>query len=221
MDDDHLRLRLAHQIECKDWRCAGDTPGVNDIDGLTSTAGEATPSRVNRFEVLYAKHYGAILAYAIRRTSTRDDAQDVVAEVFTTAWRQMDRLPGEPGDRLWLYGIARRVVARHHRGRRRRSRLKARLTLERSNSPMQAVDHEQPRIEILRLAIERLPSLDREALKLVMWDRLSHEEAARILGCSANALGVRLHRARNRLQEELAISDRITDSSPERNSDEH
>jgi RNA polymerase sigma factor (sigma-70 family) len=208
--DDPIRL------QCKDWHCAGDNRGVNDIDGLTSTAGEAKPSRASRFEALYAQHYGVILAYAIRRTSTRDDAQDVVAEVFTTAWRQMDRLPGEPGDRLWLYGIARRVVARHHRGRRRRSRLKARLTLERS--PTQTVDQEQPKIEMLRLAIERLPPLDREALKLVMWDQLSHEEAAQILGCTANALGVRLHRARNRLQQKLGTTDRITDSSPERSS---
>lgn len=218
-DDDQLRLYSVLQIECKDWRCAGDTRGVNDIDGLTSTAGEAKPSRVNRFELLYAQHYGVILAYAIRRTSTRHDAQDVVAEVFTTAWRQIDRLSGEDGDRLWLYGIARRVVARHYRGRRRRSRLRARLTLERS--PTQTVDQEQPKIEMLRLAIERLSPLDREALKLVMWDQLSHEEAAQILGCTANALGVRLHRARNRLKQELGITDRVADSSREGSSYEH
>jgi RNA polymerase sigma-70 factor (ECF subfamily) len=84
-------------------------------------------------------------------------------------------------------------------------------------SATQTIDQEQPAIEILRLAIERLPSLDREALKLVMWDLLSHEEAAQVLGCSANALGVRLHRARNRLQQELGTTDRTTASSPERN----
>jgi RNA polymerase sigma factor (sigma-70 family) len=172
---------------------------------------------VNRFEALYAQHYGVILAYAIRRTYSRDDAQDVAAEVFTTAWRRLDRLPREPGDRLWLYGIARRTVARHHRGRLRRLRLNSRLALEHSRGPTQTIDQDQPRIDILCLAIERLPSRDREALKLVMWDQLGHEEAAQILGCSADALGVRLHRARIRLKQELGTADRSADSSPERN----
>jgi RNA polymerase sigma-70 factor (ECF subfamily) len=190
---------------------------VNDSDGVTSTAGEEKPSKVNRFEALYAQHYGVILTYAIRRTYSPEDAQDVAAEVFTTAWRRLDRLPRAPGDRLWLYGIARRIVARHHRGRLRRSRLNTRLTLEHSHWPTQTIDQEQPNIDNLRLAIERLPSRDREALKLVMWDQLSHEEAAQILGCSANALGVRLHRARIRLNQELDATDRSADSSPERN----
>jgi RNA polymerase sigma factor (sigma-70 family) len=113
----------------------------------------------------------------------------------------MDRLPGEPSDRVWLYGVARRVVARHHRGRLRRSRLRARLAFERTVTSF--TDQEHPAIELLRQAIERLPSRDREAIKLVLWDKLSHGEAAQVLGCSANALGVRIHRARNRLQQEL------------------
>jgi RNA polymerase sigma factor (sigma-70 family) len=190
---------------------------VNDSDGVTSTAGEEKPSRVNRFEALYAQHYGVILAYAIRRTYSRDDAQDVAAEVFTTAWRRLDLLPSEQGERLWLYGIARRIVARHHRGRLRRSLLIARLALEHYQWPTQTIDQEPSEIDILRLAIERLPSRDREALKLVMWDHLTHEEAAQILGCSANALGVRLHRARIRLQQRVGAPDLSADSSPERN----
>jgi RNA polymerase sigma factor (sigma-70 family) len=190
---------------------------VSDLYGASSPSRDEHHSRVGRFETLYAQHYGIILAYAIRRTSTRDDAQDVVAEVFTTAWRRIDRLPSHPGDRLWLYGIARRLVARHHRGRLRRARLRARLALEHSAS--QTSDEEEPMFEILRSAIERLNTRDREAIKLVMWDQLSHDEAAQVLGCSTNALGVRLHRARNRLEQELTPRTvaRSSESAPERN----
>jgi RNA polymerase sigma-70 factor (ECF subfamily) len=66
-------------------------------------------------------------------------------------------------------------------------------------------NQEEPAIELLRSAIEHLPPRDREALKLVMWDQLSHGEAAQVLGCSVSALGVRLHRARTRLQQELGV----------------
>jgi DNA-directed RNA polymerase specialized sigma24 family protein len=83
-----------------------------------------------RFERVYAAQYGLILAYALRRTETRDDAADVVAEIFLTAWRRQDQAPDGPAARLWLYGIARRVLANHLRGRRRHERLSARLLAE-------------------------------------------------------------------------------------------
>jgi RNA polymerase sigma factor (sigma-70 family) len=175
---------------------------VNDVSGATTPFGAGDPSKTRRFEAVYDQHYGPILAYAIRRTATRDDALDVVAEVFTTAWRQIDRLPIEPSDRLWLYGVARKLLARHHRGRLRRSRLQARLAFEHSDT---SATEQEPAIESLRSAIEQLAPRDREAIKLVLWDQLSHGEAAQVLGCSANALAVRLHRARTRLQQQLDV----------------
>ena len=49
-----------------------------------------TDSRRARFESVYAGHYELILAYALRRTLTRDDAADVVAETFLQAWRRLE-----------------------------------------------------------------------------------------------------------------------------------
>jgi DNA-directed RNA polymerase specialized sigma24 family protein len=58
--------------------------------------------------------------------------------------------------------------------------------------------------ELLRLALERLSPLSREALMLVAWHGLSAARAARAAGCSRPAFAVRLHRARARLAAELA-----------------
>ena len=38
---------------------------------------------------------------------------------------------------------------------------------------------------------------------MVTWDELSNEEAAEVLGCSKNALAIRLHRARRRLARQM------------------
>ena len=46
---------------------------------------------------------------------------------FLTAWRRLDEMPPDPETRLWLYGVARRVLANHHRGEHRRSALAERL----------------------------------------------------------------------------------------------
>ena len=90
----------------------------------------ADSSRRERFSALYADCYPRLLGYALRRTHTVEDAADVVAETFLVAWRRLEHVP--PGDeaRLWLYGVARRVLANQRRGERRRDRLEVRLLLE-------------------------------------------------------------------------------------------
>ena len=53
-------------------------------------------------------------------------------------------------------------------------------------------------------ALARMHPNDRELLRLVAWDDLSHAEAAAVLGISVNAVAIRLHRARQRFAEQLA-----------------
>jgi RNA polymerase sigma-70 factor (ECF subfamily) len=80
-------------------------------------------STVERFRRVYAVNFEPLLAYAMRRVGQPEDAADVVAETFLVAWRRIGELPPEAEARLWLYGVARRVLANHHRGGDRRDRL--------------------------------------------------------------------------------------------------
>jgi RNA polymerase sigma-70 factor (ECF subfamily) len=84
-------------------------------------------ARQVRFEAVYAANHVSILGYALRRTTSPDDAADILAETFLTAWRRLDELPSGDEARLWLYGVARRVLANFYRGERRRSALADRL----------------------------------------------------------------------------------------------
>jgi RNA polymerase sigma-70 factor (ECF subfamily) len=162
-------------------------------------------ARHARFERVYAAHYELILAYALRRTQSRDDAADVVAETLLTAWRRFDQAPDGPEVRLWLYGIAHRVLANHLRGRRRRERLGARLRDAEAGAtaagrPAAAMAEARTAIGS---AFGRLKPGDRDLLTLVAVEGLSPTEVARVLGCSAVAVRVRLHRARARFAREL------------------
>ena len=62
-----------------------------------------------------------------------------------------------------------------------------------------------PTRDRVQAAISRLKPSDRDVLSLVLWEQLSHSEAARVLGCSVNAVALRLHKARSRLRKELAL----------------
>jgi RNA polymerase sigma factor (sigma-70 family) len=152
--------------------------------------------RRSRFEEIYTAHCTPMLGYALRRTANGDDAADVVAETFLVAWRRLDDVP--PGDdaRLWLYGVARRVLANHHRGERRKSELSDRLS--RDLAPVHHDPEYTGELALVAAAFRSLPEADRELLALVGWEGLDHAEIAAVFGCSRNAVRIRLHRARAR-----------------------
>jgi RNA polymerase sigma-70 factor, ECF subfamily len=157
------------------------------------------------FAAVYAENYQVLLGYALRRCHSPDDAVDVVAETFTIAWRRADDLP--PGDqaRLWLYGVARRVLANHARGERRHLIKTAMLRDELATAPAATPGPQEgtPVAQVFR----DLPDRDRELLALVAWEGLGNAEIATVLGCSRNAVNVRLHRARKRFARALRAAD--------------
>ena len=59
--------------------------------------------RRRRFEEIYASCHGPVLAYVLRRTGNGDDAADVLAETFLTAWRRLDDVPHGRQTQPWLY----------------------------------------------------------------------------------------------------------------------
>ena len=169
---------------------------------MTSPARVGADERQARFEAIYAAYHGPVLGYALRRTGSPDDAADVIAETFLTAWRRLDEMPSGTQARLWLYGVARRVLANHHRGERRRSALADRLRGELAAACLPP-DYSG---ELARIAAAfgRLPERQRELLALNAWEGLDYGQIAVVLGCSRNAVRVRLHRARSRFATELA-----------------
>jgi RNA polymerase sigma-70 factor (ECF subfamily) len=83
--------------------------------------------RRERFRLIYEANYTRILAYALRRTASPEDAADIVSETFATAWRRLDDLPAGDETPLCLYGAARRLLANHRRQEHQRGRLKEML----------------------------------------------------------------------------------------------
>jgi RNA polymerase sigma factor (sigma-70 family) len=168
-------------------------PGPSDAQG-----------REDRFEALYRSSYKAIFGYVLRRSDGDLDAVgDLVAEVFVVALRRQDAIPLPPQDRPWLYGVARRMLLDHQRRRSRRIKLESRLRTQAALTETGPGDDE-PSLLRVRAAMEQLRPADREALQLVAWDGLSHAEAAQVLGCTANAVALRVHKAKARLRDILS-----------------
>lgn len=156
-----------------------------------------------RFTELYELAYRPLLGYVLRRVDQPADAADVLAEVFLVAWRRLDEVPGGDEGRLWLFGVARRTIANHRRGVRRREAATERLRAEFASMIAQVPDSRGPEEPLVASALERLSEDDREVLTLTVWEGLSSPDIARVLGLKPATVRVRLHRARGRLRAEL------------------
>jgi RNA polymerase sigma-70 factor (ECF subfamily) len=145
-----------------------------------------------------------VIAYALRRSSSYQDAADLVAETFEIAWRRLDSIPEGDAAIPWLLATARNISANRNRGYTRRNALTERLGKELQREACLKTPPESD----VRLAafstLNRLSGKDRELLMLVGWDGLEVEQIAAIMGCSLIAVRIRLHRARSRLAALLA-----------------
>ncbi|HEY5428986.1 MAG TPA: sigma-70 family RNA polymerase sigma factor [Solirubrobacteraceae bacterium] len=161
-----------------------------------------------RFVELYESAYSEVLRYARRRVD-EDAARDAAAETFLVAWRRLDVIPAEPLP--WLYGVTRGVLANEFRRSWRQSRTARRIASSAREAPR---DHSDRigEVEVVTAALATLSEGDREVISLVAWEGLEPQAAAQVLGCSAGAFAVRLHRARQRLQ--LALADQEAKPPP-------
>jgi RNA polymerase sigma factor (sigma-70 family) len=158
------------------------------------------PDHEARFTALFESTHRPLLAYAVRRVADPGDAADVVAEAFLVAWRRIEDVPAGTDARPWMFGVARRVLANHHRGTRRRLALADRLRAE----VVEAVPPPDGDAGDIEQALARLGDEDQELLRLVAWEQLARDEIALVLGVSRATVRVRLHRARRRLADQLA-----------------
>jgi RNA polymerase sigma factor (sigma-70 family) len=175
------------------------------------------------FRDFYAAHVADVWAFARRRTSSATEADDLCADTFAVAWRRRADIPAETA-RLWLFGVARRVLANHRRETERRQRLHWRLA--RNAAPPISYEDPAPSETALWLALAALPPGDRELLLMRAWDDLEVAEIAVVLEISAATVSSRLYKARRRLARELERRDphpagHVLDDNPTERSRAH
>lgn len=166
------------------------------------------------FRCLYTANFGAITRYALRRVETPEDAADLVAETFLVAWRRRTEMPPGEHARLWLYGVARLVLANHGRGEQRRRQLGERLRLEMREHVIAADPTEElVAVRAAQAALAGLERADREVLELTAWEQLAPREIAIALDLSPEVVRARLSRARARMRARLADQEGLVRSA--------
>jgi RNA polymerase sigma-70 factor (ECF subfamily) len=171
----------------------------------------------SRFDALYRKYLAQVYAFALYELGDHHAAEDATERIFLRALAAMPRFreQARPEDgpeastfRVWLFRIARNVVANERRTRRRRPAASLETALGAAMAIPDATDVEAEAVtrdeagEALR-AVRALPDDRRRALTLRFVDEMSTAEIAGILGRSEGAVRVLIHRALGAVAREL------------------
>jgi RNA polymerase sigma-70 factor (ECF subfamily) len=157
--------------------------------------------RRDRFESLAPSLIEPLRRFLARRTDATT-ADDVLADTLLVCWRRLDDVPDEALP--WAYGVARNCLANAQRGERRQRRVAAKVAVV--DPPRASLPGPETADRPLEEALAALRPDDAELLRLWAWEQLTPAEIAGVLDITPNAASIRLHRAREKLRDELRKS---------------
>ena len=176
-----------------------------DADLLASSGEEPAA-----FRLLYERWAEPLLAYCYRRTRDPEAALELVAETFAIAYAKRHRFQdrGRPVG-AWLFGIARRELARYHRRRRVELRVIGQLGVQVPELDQGSIERVEELADAawwrsrLDSALARLSKGERAAVQLRVVEQLDYPTVAARLGCTEQAARTRVHRGLGRLAARL------------------
>jgi len=165
------------------------------------------------FETMVRQYGGRMLATARRLLGNEHEANDAVQQAFISVFKSIAGFKGEARLSTWLHRIVVNAALAQMRYRRRRHELPIDDLLPRFDeegrwagdvAPQSAsrenVTDAREIQEMVRRCIDRLPEAYRTVLVLRDIEELNTVEVAKMLAVTANAVKIRLHRARQALK---------------------
>jgi len=158
---------------------------------------------------LYDRHGRLVYSLALRVLRDQGDAEDVVQDVFSQAWRQASRYESSRGPVVaWLMNLARSRAIDRLRSRRARPETGADdAEVARMPDLAPPIDDQlalSDQAERIRAAVEQLSLLQRVAIELAFYEGLTHVEIAERLELPLGTVKTRIRQGLAKLKERLA-----------------
>jgi len=140
------------------------------------------------FNVIVTRHQRNVYQLCFRFVHTHEDASDLAQDVFVRAFKGLKNFKGDSALSTWLYRVGVNCCLNQVAAKRPSTESidDAQYVDERLDDPLRAVVRGE-RVAEVRRAIAQLPPKQRATLLLRVYQELSHDEIATILGCSVGA----------------------------------
>jgi RNA polymerase sigma-70 factor (ECF subfamily) len=157
------------------------------------------------FEDLYRQHSTRLYSLAYRMAGQAEDAEDLLQEIFLTAYRKLDTFKGASALGTWLYRLAMNVCLDRLRSKAARQSAVTETLEDDTGFAAQAGTglSQVSRLDLER-AIQRLPEGSRAAFLLHDVEGFDHGEVGRILGIAEGTSKSQVHKARLRIRQYLS-----------------
>jgi RNA polymerase sigma-70 factor, ECF subfamily len=176
-----------------------DGPGADPLL-LSLAAGDE-----RAFASLYDRFAGRMYRVALRILGRREDAEDVVQDVFLAVVRSRERLNNVSDLTAYLFASLRRAAGRLALRRAQAPQI-SQLTVDEAAAPIEQPAPDSPDCHQLRQAIRLLPSEQREVIALRLDGELTFAQIAQIMGGSINTAASRYRYALEKLRTLLKRS---------------
>lgn len=165
----------------------------------------------SRYNQWVREHYRFLLRSAWALTGSRTQAEDVVQDCFTSAWKNRKQLRDPALARAWLFQIMRRHALRHMAPPPLQS-----LDDEAAIEPGSAVHDDNSlddQLDVVK-ALARIAPIHREVLVLFYFDDMPTAQMAEALEVAPGTVLSRLARAREALKAALRPAPASSPPSP-------
>jgi RNA polymerase sigma-70 factor (ECF subfamily) len=156
------------------------------------------------FERLYDEHAQAVFAFLLNLTRHEADTRDLLQEVFVKLALRPGLLEGVRDERAFLLRLAHNLAIDQVRRRGTREHYYVQLAGEPASAFAPTADPDgQTFREALAAALVDLPADQRAAVHLKLWEGLTFEQIAELLGIPLNTAASRYRYGIDKLRERL------------------
>lgn len=177
---------------------------MNDIE----IAKEIALGNQKVFEDFFNKHKLKVMNLCYGMTHNRDNAEDLVQDIFLEIYVSASKFKGKSKLSTWLYRIAYNKTINYLRKDKIKNLF---VNIDDSKHSLQTDNRadisleEKEKIETLHKVIDKLPSKQKQAIVLFVYDELPQKEIAEIMDCSLASVEVLIHRAKKSIKNKTDI----------------
>ncbi len=154
------------------------------------------------FEELVRCHQERFFSFIYRMVGNQSDAEEVVQEAWVRAWQNLKKFKEKSSFKTWLFRIGMNLAINLKTRGKKAEELNDLIPASPQDEPGEV--YEMKRRELLvKEALAKLPTEQRTAIVLLIYEDMSYKEIAEVMGKSVRAVDSLLVRAKVKLREYL------------------